>query len=170
MFSIRTPTTVALREVWWFTRWKNESHRHLCLSPTQVKPWSRASGTAVAQFASARSSSRATRRRRKPKSTMPNSLQTCTGEKYCSCTPSWVSTGNQRRSIQLRAYCLYVNVKSYRSSWKCIPFHMVIHADLQHHVCNLHLHIILVHSHCSYNYSFHGEIIGCWGDGHQAAE
>lgn len=130
----------------------------------QVKPWSRASGTAVAQFASARSSSRATRRRRKPKSTTPSSLQTYTGEKCCSCTPSWVS--NQRLSIQFPA----CKCQEIPSSWKCKQFHVIIHFDLQNHVCHLHFHIILVHSHCSDNYSFHGEIIRCWGDGHQAVE
>ncbi len=82
-------------------REKSIAHFHpscvLCVSP-QARPWSRVSGTAAAPSGLARSSSRAMRRHRKPRSTMPSSLQMCTEEKCCSCTLSLVSKRRQSLS------------------------------------------------------------------------
>lgn len=146
----------------------NRQHfNHICflrVSP-QVRPWSKVSGTAAAPSGLARSSSKVTRRHRKPRSTMPSSLQMCTEEKCCSCTPSLVSnrglstvylTDDSSLPPSVARKCQEMSI--FVQMWK--QFHVFIHFE-KSPLCwpsprSLHFHIIPTHSHCSDNYSSHG--------------
>lgn len=145
----------------------------------QVRPWSKVSGTAAAPSGSARSSSRVTRRRRKPRSTMPSSLQMCTEGKCCSCIPSLVSK-NWLSPVYLTDDSSllpqwHVNVKRCLFLCKCKNSFMYLFilrnlpcVDLHHNVCistsyrPIHTVLIII--------ALMGEIIHCLGDGHHAAE
>lgn len=118
--------------------------------PSQARPWSRASATAAAPYESARSSSRATRRRKKPKSTTPSSPQMCTEGKSCSCTPSSVSKG------VWTPWRLPSATRKCRGIYSCANAESFMYLFILTFTAASAFPTILAHSHCSYNYSFHG--------------